>query len=328
LLAKQPEQRFDTPAAAAAALEGFAAGSDLRALAARAAAERSARSGEELVPQGSIETTRKKDRTPFPNRAQEGGSPPWRRHIRLAALVAGLAAILGVGLLAGRWLTPAPAPHDEPAKDDPSPVVEVGRWTILRQEPKRLWPQELRDDFSGIWDDKRLALRVTSPGLAFFAFGEAWEPGYQIQVGMKQTPWIGGGGLFIGYRQLQREGPPVFRCQVFRLVREQNQEEFAIERLLLELRRSAGGLGVDHMDVSRCSVPPPVVGQEHVLDVEVRGRVQAVRWNGQLLLGLVKGEFSTRVDAADQHGTYGIYTAQTFGTFLDARYMVLERGRK
>lgn len=328
LLAKRAADRFATPAEAAAALARFTAGSDLRGLAARATDPPTVRQTDRERGDPA-ETSAPRGQTLPPGSRQRGQAParpPRRRGLRFAllgCLAVGLAAVLAVG----RWPQTAPAGKGKLPENETVPAAaEIGKWLALRHEPQRLWPRKPVDDFQARWEESRQALRVDSAGLSLFALGTATQRSYRIQVGLTETEWHGGIGVFIGYRQLGGTGPPHFRCQIFALAKTRDRQAFAIERQLLSISPSVpeGVPLTTASGVSRVPVPRPANSHEHILDIHVKlRRVEQVIWNGQRLTALVKPEWEGRISADDQRGVFGVYSFRSNGIFRDARFMVL-----
>jgi hypothetical protein len=194
-----------------------------------------------------------------------------------------------------------------------------------------LWPRQTLPDFFSAWEPDSQVLRVMSPGMSLFALGKTTTLSYRIQVNLSQTPWTGGAGIFIGYRQLGAGPDEPFRCQLFRLHKSQRNPDYSIEREILAIRYNPMTRRVvsDVIGVSRSPIPPPAAREDHLLDIQVKfGRVDTVHWNGQPLPELVNPDYDARVNAEDQTGLFGVYTGHTNCLFQDARFKdLVKEGR-
>lgn len=336
MMARAPGERFATPGEAAAALAPFAADVSVWAELPRPGGSTRpwGASGE---PEPPAET-----RTHL-NRTRTLIAPParWRRY-RWPAAVALL--LLSAGLL-GWALTREPKPIEDVKRQpedpvpQPQPKIELPRipedkgpqpkewYPVLRRDPARLYfPNPAGDNLVTPRPEANRVHVVTS-STALLGLGRAdWAGGYRFRVGIRQTRWSGGAGVFIGYHPADINGRPVMRFQYFEL-RPGPKGEFTLTRARMNLNRAGDRLSMgDASDIVATSVGPLTDDIEHTLMVEVRTHgLTVVTWNGVELRRLTQKEHNDCFSPADYLGEFGTYSCQSQTWFGNAELMLFDR---
>jgi hypothetical protein len=319
MLAKAPADRFATPAEVAEALRPFAEGSRLPELAARAAA---AGEGPPAVPAAERVDTRSHEApTPAPR-----GAPPAsgrrRRGLRLwpvgavlllgAALVAALLA-RGTGRLPTRGAVPPAAP---------------GTWQdLLGQRPRPLLWQEGPDLASWAFDAGSRRLEVHCQGTALFRLGTEPSAPYKVQLGIQQTRWQGGVGLFLGFAEEEFEGRRGYRYQRVELAPYSGPDGqgFQLCRTLARYRLRDGTavpFRTERLASQRVPAPLP---HEYFLEITIEERgLTFVRWGGEALPNLVLPAVERGFGPDAYRGPFGTFSDCSDGVFRNAQFMTLK----
>jgi len=324
MVAKSPADRPSTPAEVALALEPFAQGANLPALASQALSEKSD-PGSPL----SAEPTVSRDHTPAadaspPLSPTPSRANPRRKNLKFlgAAGVGALAAILtatvalGLHALANSW------GHAKPATTAALP----GRWQNLLAAPpgQRLLGAGLTSEVKH--DPTKQLLRFESSDPALIPLGSTDAQAFRLQVGFSQPRWVGGIGIYFG----GREGPPpeVFRFQLIDLrpMGLSNGPPFQVTRstgAIIQKPNRGPKLSTHLFAHWQLSAPLDNSEQLLALDVKPRGLVR-VNWNGELCPELVADAANELGKAVGDQGEFGVYCIGSSGTVMTARFLPAE----
>jgi hypothetical protein len=321
MLAKDPAGRFAVPAEAAAALAPFAAGSDLaRRVRTHPAGDGA---GAASVVEGETGSAGRMTVPLFPPPA-----PPRRRRLAAAALAV-LAGGLGLAaLLAFRRPDPPPA-HEPPPRAQEPPRPRAWHNLLDRPPEELLWP---RGALAPVYDPRQERLLLNCDGMGLVGLGTAAAPGYKLQLGLAQTRWAGGIGVFFGYRQ-EGEGPDaVRRYQRLGLIPLPRQgpphapQRFALCRARGSLRKTVlGWTPQDHGIVMHPLPVLPPLEQTLAIEVSPHGALLRVTWEGLPLDHLTADWVNKKFRRGDYAGAFGVFTAEGTGVFTNARVMFLPK---
>jgi serine/threonine protein kinase len=323
MVAKEPANRPSTPAEVAQALEPFARGADLAALAGQGLALGSpglpAPHDRTTLPEAGRAVTPPPAQAPTPSLAPSPAAGKKWRAVGIAAVVL-LTAAVAVTVGFWRWDGSQPRPDGHTA--------DLEGWQNLLAKPpgERYWVPAL--DAHLDYNPKTQYLRVQHPLRALVPLGETSAARYRLQVGFRQLRWQGYFGVYFGGRS--GPGPDAFRFQFVALdpTGRPNAHGFM-------LIRSTGAVvpepGVGRrVTTSGCASAPlsrPLGGADLILELEVKpdGLVR-VRWNGDDYPALVA---HTEVAAAvlrgaSDRGEFGIYCWGTNVTVSTARFLKTE----
>jgi hypothetical protein len=176
---------------------------------------------------------------------------------------------------------------------------------------------------------KKETLRIETPRSALIRLGETEARGYRLQIGLKQTRWTGGIGVYFGGRP--GPAPALFHFQLVHLI-----ESEPLRGPPLNLVRSTGtvepkgrGMGLMVPTDQFATTPNlcPVVSQEHLLELEIRpGGLASVLWNGHPCPELVDAGASAEAvkRGVDFRGEFGIYCHGNSVFISKARIMQTE----
>jgi serine/threonine protein kinase len=333
MTAKDPADRPATPAEVAKALEPFCQGADLAALARDTMAM--------PMPVANPDGPTAEAGATFPfqpvaagPKVSAGLQPPRPRRYRLAACVAGFLGVLGVALVAfyQPWAgnpehAPANPPQVPAGVRGPARQIDPAGWQnlLLKQPVKRFWVAGLDDVFDFQPENERLRIHSTKQVLV--QLGETNAQAYKLQVGFRQTPWIGGIGVYFGGRPRPGPGAESFRCQVITLYPPDQKNNFRLVRLTAStVPKSPVDMPRLHTDeFAKSPLLSKPGNAEQLLEIEVRPFGLAnVRWNGELCGDLVNKKVSEYAAQLDERGEFGIYNARGFVVVSTARYMAVD----
>jgi len=336
MMARAPADRFQTPSEVAEALAPFAGGADLAGLvaAARKAPLPSPAAGA-ITPAATPRAETGRDRAPTTGVAPAApGARPWLLAAGAVVLVAGGAA-LALALTGGWRPDKQPpvveVPKPQPGEDDPGP--RPGAWyDALRREPTRLLWNDFMHDHTSQYDKGKRELLVVVPTESLVSFGKTGPPGYQVQMTIKQVRWLGGVGLFFGYRETTVAGRKCRKFQLLelrpRLVRSP-KKGFLLRRSwgAVEDTRHGKALTVES-EVATAYLDTPADGWPHILAIHVGGtRLTEVRWNERPFPELVgeaveaKGKFTP----ADYDGHFGGFNRKSQAVYGNVQLLLYER---
>jgi serine/threonine protein kinase len=324
MLAKAPAERFATPAEAAEALQRVGGPSDLPGLAgaARARGEPSVAEGQDSVPSPSLDT-RALEKPAEATRDTYEPRPPRRRWLILAGGVA------AAGMVAVALVLLWPTSHEEAPTPPPvRPKFNVWHPLLENAPAKLLWPDVARDSFLH-WDPGKREVRVDSRSASLVSLGVGENPGYQIRLGLRQNPWVGETGVFVGYHKRTVQGQSFFSCQVIELRKDPDKRLFTMKRVLLSVRKGERGLPlVEAIPIASTPVEPPVEGREHSLEIIVRQHgVASISWEGKPVRELVelKAAFRPLLSGAGHTGPFGVYCNRSGCVFGSGWFMLFEK---
>jgi eukaryotic-like serine/threonine-protein kinase len=330
LLAKDPADRFPTPAEAAAALEPFAAGAALAGLLAESRAREARASDTEKA---SADTVRHGRTVPLKPRAAPRAQAGRSR--RRKALVGAIAAVTvaGLGLAALLALHPGEGP----------PAANVWH-PLLKRPPAELhWENGARASLY-VPDPKREVLRVDAENLSLLGLGTVQDVGYKLQVGVTQRRWTGGVGVFFGWQPVREDNRVGMQCQVIKLIPNPHYERSPVWRWLKgpsDPRKAfpfllsrwhyqiwqgqKGGHAVDNGGLASTFVPAPDA-DEQILELDFgEGGLQRVRWGGKVFPELAAPGIDVRLPGGAHYGAFGVYNLRSTALYGNARWMVFER---
>ncbi len=349
MLAKDFADRYPTPGEVAAALAPFTAGCDLARLVGAAPAALPAEQRRAAGETGSLWhlTPTSSHRRPAPPSALPQSPPPDlptpvpppppapRRWVR-AALAGCAVGVIGLGVALGAWRLrprvdegPAPPPPD-PSGATATPALNTWHNLLDRAPVKLLWPGGALEP---VLDRPQQRLLVSCEGLGLLGFGTAPAGGCKFQVGLSQTRWTGGIGVFLGYREGHEGGKTIRRYQRLELVSLSRRgpvaapPRFGIYRVRAAFRQEPG-VGWIPQDQQLALQPlPPLTEHEHILTVEVSkyDTLQKVLWDGQPLPILTRPPVNSSFGPGDHVGSFGVYLANATGVFSNARILFLDK---
>ncbi|MDB5312820.1 MAG: pknH 2 [Gemmataceae bacterium] len=333
MLAKRPEDRFPTPRAVADALAPFTAGADCRKLATDATGRSTHPWPGAGSAAGSAETATHRGRTPaVPGaKADPAAAQAPRRRVAVAAGALLVAAVVSVLAAVSRrpGEDPPPTPPPQPP-EGPAQPIQTNVWNdVLVREPDRLmFPNPRNQNSFSFFPDTR-TYRVDVRDDAVILFGKIDRVNYQIQVGITQTRWAGGVGLFFGYHDETFGGQPCRRFQVLHLYQRLTNipaEKFFVRRSWMRIQDREGTPRiVDQFDAPAVSVGTPHDSREYMLTLEVsRSGLVDVTWDGGHLPLLTTPGANGYFGPADHVGGFGVFLRQSAATFGNARFMLHE----
>jgi len=348
MLEPNPADRYPTPQALADALAPFATGADCKGLVSatrdcllehRATGQSGGRADGETAPyrgRTPTVTPRSGPRAAVPGRRRA----TWRW---AAAGGVGVATALALWVVFGGPKGDGPAPSmskaNEPVAAPPAvPTTlpeadngpQTGQWyALLRNAPVPLILDNQPFNRHVQYNPKTLEFRVDTPLMNMYSFGSADRSDYKLQIGIRQTKWVGGVGIFFGHHPEPGTHAAGAKCQLLKLEPswKPGPPEFKMTREWGSIEPDQQGRPgfVRNVSSATCRFPPPLDSQEHVLGIEVRnGKLRNVTWNGILLPDLVTHECNAAVTPADYVGAFGVVVVQSSSVFGNARLMVLE----
>jgi serine/threonine protein kinase len=341
MLAKNPADRVATAAEVALALEPFARGADLPALAnalpaaeATTAPPRAGALTTSHSPPVGRAATWSRGESPAPP------APPRPRSTRRRWLAATAAGTLLAALGAGAVLLRRRAPKTDDDGKEPAvsePPLKPNVWNpLLGREPETLrWPPPPTNSYK----DYRAAeqeLRVHCQDLGLLKLGESKHARYKLAVTLHQNPWAGNVGLFFGHQTAQLPDGPAERYHFVELIRDREPRMdaatyFQVDWLFMQHLGPPGKQREvsERHQASRAFVLP---ARPHRLVLTVGpGGLETVTWGDAtekpLKLAEVIGPNSVPAPpakAGSSHGAFGVYVRSGNGVFRDASYFYEE----
>jgi len=343
MLEKEPAARFATPQEVADALGPFAQGCDCRQLVA-AALQRSAElpQGQDVIKGAAPATVGYKRETPVLGGGEKGAGlakrflgkcwrvvmPPcspatraWFVRKRWRVLVGGGvgAAVLAVAVVLGLVWSPQP---DEPMQ----PGKLYSLLTAQRKPTKVFWKDFKFDhEFTFLPDLQELRLNV--PFYSMVSLGKTDRAGYMIQLGIRQTRWVGGVGLFFGCHEDEFEGRPCLKCQLLELS-PSNKGGFILERFWVTLERGANELRqpilhgeatayLDRLkDGEWCQLEIAVTSDQGLFSAS---------WKGMALPALVTNRVNALFTEGDYIGDFGTWNRRSESVYGHSHIMLFAR---
>jgi hypothetical protein len=197
----------------------------------------------------------------------------------------------------------------------------------LEQPPRQLtWPD---DSPPPQWLEQRQQLSVQCNGLGLLRLGTTPVGSYKIQLGIRQSPWVGGVGLFFGWHKDQVEGKPCVKLQLLQLQSRAlggGGKEFVLLRsrgTMWEVK----GRKIPSLQDTASAILERVPPHEQILEIEVGriGPLLSVRWGGKEMPGLTTTAANSLLAADDYRGAFGTFTSFSPAVFGNVRLMILER---
>jgi hypothetical protein len=329
LLAKERADRYPTPAEVAAALEPFAAGSNLPVLLEIARAwQGPAATVPAPAPGSSVAQT---ETALHVARGIATGTAtrtlPFARRRLLVVLASLLALSVAVVALAlgAFWLLPFSGGSTQSTSSGKA-APPAG---LLSREPTVvIWPEPPGNSNYRL-DPELLTLTVNCHALGMLRLGTAAEPAFTLMVGIEQSGWHGGIGCFFGLHEIEEEGNRYLEYQRIELVRGLPLEPFQMCRTLARVEVA----GKNHLPrrnetVASQEVPGLGVG-EHAFELTVsKAGLERVRWAGKDLEDLVTPEVNARFGPEAYRGPFGTFNESSAGVFHNARFTPLAGDHK
>jgi serine/threonine protein kinase len=320
MTAKNPEERFATPAEVAAALAPFATSANVNGLWNRAPGE--AVSVVSSLPVSEASTKDRVETTPSgPSSTRTPTAPALRSQRWVWRTTGALMLLVGAGLI-GWALWPRP---ESRRLDDLSPYA---LHDLLKRTPViALWEREAGlASFTFDAPQKQFTVVSTSTGL--FHLGEIQREHYTLQVKLSQVPqWTGGCGLYLGYRDLppddpetQQERPALARFQFVTLHVKAGGTAIKAVRGTGVVRRNANGVRVvDFQDLASETLPE-VPKEDALLEVSVvHSRLKRVSVAGVLLPQLTRSDINDLFRPEDYRGWVGLCAGRGTTVFREAQ---------
>jgi serine/threonine protein kinase len=335
MIAADPKARLQIPAAVADAVAAFCPGADLRRLVAlveeRSEADRFGEAATSTAPQ-AVGTPD----MPTGKIATKRSFAGWPRKVtllRAALLMLGIAAAVGSAALLRR---DPHAENDLPKDLADQLVPRPGVWfDSLRLEPQKLlWNDIRHDHFFGFNTGKR-EIRLDVPTDGLVSFGRVEHAGYQLQMNINQTRWVGGTGIFFGYQDSTIGGKPCKRCQILDLrprLRMVPKDGFFLDRVAVVIEDSDQGPFVaTYQELCSVELPTPKDQRSHVLFVEVNDeQLTEVRWDGQPFPKLIGTSFEETgcLTPTSYAGHYGAHVRKSTAVYGNVQVQLFERQPK
>jgi hypothetical protein len=176
-------------------------------------------------------------------------------------------------------------------------------------------------------DPDREMLWVQSPSAVLVRLGQAEARSYKLQVGFRQSLWVGGFGVYFAGRP--GAPPQVFHFQLLDvrpLSPAGGPSSFTMNRSTGLVAVTPGGSSqVPTQGFANSRLPRPLGNEEHLLEIEVRPRgLVSVRWHGDPCREVVAAKANQWVKGADYRGEFGIYCRGCSVVVVTARFMPLE----
>jgi len=322
MIAKDPDQRFQSPRELAAALQPLADANELKTL---------LRVVKNLDTQASV-SAQIETATRNSQDTVRTGMPglPQVRTWWLAAVCLLLLAVAGGGVYyavaTGSSTTSSTTSQSEP----PAALASLPPWqwqNLLQNEPVELAWQS--GDALTRWKYDQPTEQVTAncAGLGLLEFGITQSPGYTLQVGVLQNRWKGGTGIFFGAHPDKYMGDDVIAYQFLEIA-----EAVVRDKKMFTILRSVGRVLIDPRPGA---FKPPLesvassfienIGGEQTIEIVVsQGELRSVKVNGVAHPKLVTGEINKLFTPADYRGSLGSWVHFSDATYRNARYMNIE----
>jgi serine/threonine protein kinase len=314
MTAKDPEQRYPSAQAAADALAPLAA--PVRALSRLAGGSTTSDAAVRPLPAQLPDEISRLTEVPLDTPVLTPGSTSavasivrsvTSRRGRLVLLALVFAAGVGVpaAMIVPRW-------RNQPA-EQPDGLLTL-RSLEARRAHKLLDVQPVTlssgdgDDLQGIWDNKLLTLAVNADNrnMVLFPLGKTERTHFTLDVGIKQSTWTGGVGVFWGYQEdaklkAAREPGVVFAkfqaLLLWRIPVEPLDARFLVRRTWVKLDHDQNGkIREGIATAGEDEVPFPESGLEKMLHVEVAGeRLKSAVFNNTPLTGVCKDDATNEV---------------------------------
>jgi hypothetical protein len=353
MLAKNPEDRFSVPADVATAIQPLCAGHSLGELQS-SYAQQVASTGREHEGD-TTELTRRYSQAqdkPLPTTAEMRNerpkAPPRRWMLVLVAGLSGVAVAAAVAFFLLRDHDSIPSDPPIPRREDsqptpgpglsdavPGPHAEAGP-RMLETLPPGAWHALLdRPPTEVFWPQDNFSNWIPSPALhqvsaqcnhqGLLQLGTIDSDSYSVRVGIHQSRWTGGIGVFFGLRESVHKESPSLRYQFLEIRSKKRGDEpatFNVTRGLTEVTQTARGTrAFDSWTLCAASMPEPT--DEQVLEFQVRDlTLQAVMLNGSELPNLLSAFGNQLPEAEDYRGAFGVVASHSSSTIRNAELKI------
>jgi hypothetical protein len=205
-------------------------------------------------------------------------------------------------------------------------VFEPGVWyPLLQARPVPLFWRDPAREALLEWDARRQELRLDSPNMSLLGLGTADYPGYTIQLQLRQAPWGGSAGVFLGHHAVTVHGKPAVRCQVVCIKKDPRLPKFYVERFHRFIRTEDGIPVIDYSGIAVAPVPAPLERMEATLQVTVKRGQMLVVWDGNPLPALDKAEYRARTAPEDYVGRFGLFAERCYTVFRNPQIRFFAR---
>jgi eukaryotic-like serine/threonine-protein kinase len=318
MMEKAPARRFATPQEAADALLPFTRGCDCRQLVASAMPRSVEHDHVQATNKGpAADTVGHQRATPADVNQQK---PKVARKRRLwTGIGAGAACVAAAAFIALNW----------PAQQEPP--LRPGVWhDVLKREPTKIYWKNSKFDHIINFSPDRSEVYVDTPFMSFLRLGKTDQAGYRIRLGIRQTTWTGGVGLFFGYHPAVINGKSRFKYQLLKLL-QPDKQQLILSRVWDSFEQTPEGLvfppSVDRgLGFASALIDPLRGREESTLAIEVKSdRLSSVTWNGKFLPELVGDKDNAMFTANDYVGDFGLYNYQSSCLYGNAHLLLFER---
>jgi RNA polymerase sigma factor (sigma-70 family) len=329
MVAKEPAERPSAPAEVAQALEPFARGADLAALARQALTLGSpgmpAPHDRPTLPEASRPVI------PLPAAAQAvappvGPGPAAGRRRRAVGIAAAVLLTAAAVVTLGFWGWGGSRPLPDGQTADSRPGDPEGWQNLLATPPeKRLWLPALNARLT--YDPRKEVLWLQSSSHALIRLGTTNARGERLQIGLHQPRWVGGIGVYFGGRP--GDHPDTFRFQLIELrPRQPNSDQFNLVRSLGALQPGPETTPqVATQAFARWPLVSPPDNKEKLLELIINpGGLASVRWNGDPCADLVADSATqwAKENGPGDQGEFGVYCLASSVTVSTARFLPTE----
>ncbi len=323
MMAKKPGDRYATPGEVAEAIAPFAAGSDCARLLRGAREQVRAASAAEVDVAALAETSGPGRQTP--QSSASPGQPDLRAPARRRRWWIAIALAAPVAMALAALLLPR-----TPTNADKDKVLQPGVWhDLLREPPEKLFWNNAQHNHFFDFSPKLKELTLDVPSISLLQLGTAERAGFRIRLGIRQTRWVGGVGLFLGYRDDAIAGKSYKRFQFFELSPYKNSpnEAFMLVRGTALLEKTPDRLQYTSEGAyAKTSLTRPNDREECTLEIAVNkhGLLQAL-WNTRECSELSKFEKNQKFEAVDYLGPFGVFCRRSQGRFGNAQYLLFDK---
>jgi hypothetical protein len=149
---------------------------------------------------------------------------------------------------------------------------------------------------------------------------------------IKQVRWVGGVGVFFGYRETTVAGRPCRKFQFLELrprLVQSPRKGFLLRRSWGAIEDTRHGTAVTiESEVATAYLDTPADGWPHILAIRVDGRrLGEVRWNERPFPELVGGEVEAKgkLTPADYAGQFGGFNRKSQAVYGNVQLLLYER---
>lgn len=345
LLAKQPEDRFQTPSEVAQALAPYRDKTGLAPLLEEVHEE----GGSQFESRSVTETVSYVYDTTIPTK----DTTSWKKY----RLHAGSIGVVVLGLALGFYLArdsgnpsafnPRAAGVTETGTvqknavkkvaidaEEPSPAgprdldgLMAGAWhNLLEQAPHQLHWESRNTSTEWNYNPKSRQVFASCGELGLLELGQTSAATYTFRLDLKQQNLSRGLGLFLGAHRVIQEGEEVIRYQFLQI-----KSGGIGNKIIYQVTRNVGyipdpGNPASNFQGSEISIEGQrftPVPSDQCLEVKVHeGRLQHVKINGVYMNELVQKEVNEQFTEADHSGGLGIWIKMADGTFRNADFFI------